>query len=131
MAAEKEAVNWTPEAAFTLKTVDQVRVSLDGKRVVYCMTEPVMTDEKSEYLTQIHMAQADGSGGFPLTFGEKSSSNPQWSPDGKYIAFTSRRTEKSKLFVLRTDGGEAEQLTDAKADVGAFLWSPTAGASAF
>lgn len=124
MAAEKDAVTWALEAAFMWKTVDQVRVSPDGNRVVYCVTEPVMTDEKSEYLTQIHVAQADGGGGFQLTFGEKSSSNPQWSPDGKFIAFTSRRTEKSNLFVLRADGGEAEQLTDAKADIGAFLWSP-------
>jgi dipeptidyl aminopeptidase/acylaminoacyl peptidase len=124
MEAEKEAAVWTPEFTFKLKTVDQVRVSPDGKRVVYCVTEPVMTEEKSEYLTQIHLAQADGSGGFQLTFGEKSSGNPQWSPDGRYIAFTSRRTEKSNLFVLRAEGGEAEPLTDLKADVGGFVWSP-------
>jgi dipeptidyl aminopeptidase/acylaminoacyl peptidase len=49
-----------------------------------------MTADKSEYLTHVWMAKADGSDAHQFTFGEKSCSNAQWSPDGKWIAFTSR-----------------------------------------
>lgn len=46
-----------------------------------------------------------------MTFAEKSSENPQWSPDGRSIAFTSSRGGKANLYVMRLIGGEAEKLT--------------------
>src|SRR5262249_10431836 len=64
---------WTPELAMKVKAVGGVRVSPDGKKVVYTVNEPVMTAEKSEYLTQIWMANSDGSDANQMTFGEKSS----------------------------------------------------------
>jgi dipeptidyl aminopeptidase/acylaminoacyl peptidase len=118
---------WTPELLFKVRDVSQVRVSPDGKRVLFCVTDPVMTDEKSENVTQIYRANCDGSGRIQLTYAEHSSGNPQWSPDGTWIAFTSNRVGKegkSNLFRMHADGGEAEQITDAKADIGSFAWSP-------
>lgn len=115
---------WTPKLSLDVKGINQARPSPDGKRVVYTVTSAVMTDEKSEYVTQIHLADADGNNSFQATFGEKSSRDPQWSPDGRWIAFTSNRAEKASLYRMRSDGGEAEKLTDTKADVGGFAWSP-------
>jgi dipeptidyl aminopeptidase/acylaminoacyl peptidase len=115
---------WTPEEIMKLKTVGGVQVSPDGKRVAYTVNEPVMAADKSEYLTHIWMAAADGSDTFQFTFGEKSCTNPRWSPDGKWIAFTSSRSGKNNVWVIRADGGEAEQLTDVKSGVGGFQWSP-------
>jgi dipeptidyl aminopeptidase/acylaminoacyl peptidase len=59
-----------------------------------------------------------------MTFGEKPSANPDWSPDGKWIAFTSSRSGKNNLYLLRVGGGEAEMITDVKSGVGGFAWSP-------
>src|SRR5579884_136309 len=87
-------------------------------------TVSLLTDEESEYVTQIHLANADGGASFRATFDDKSSRDPQWSPDGRWIAFTSNRAEKFNLYRMRADGGEAEKLTDAKADIGGFAWSP-------
>src|SRR5262245_45997354 len=67
---------WTPELSIKVKGVGGVRVSPDGKRVVYTVNEAVMAAEKSEYLTQIWMANADGSERYQMTFGEKSSGSP-------------------------------------------------------
>lgn len=125
------ATAWTPELAMKVKGVGAVRVSPDGKRVVYTVNEAVMTADKSEYLTNIWAANADGSDAYPMTFGEKSSSNPDWSPDGKWIAFISLRSGKNNLYLLRATGGEAEMLTDVKSGVGGFAWSPDGNAIAF
>jgi dipeptidyl aminopeptidase/acylaminoacyl peptidase len=114
---------WTPEEMMKVKSVGGVQVSPDGKRVVFTVTDPVMTEEKSEYLTQIWMAGADGSGAFQFTFGDKSSTDPQWSPDGRWIAFASGRPDKNNIWLIRADGGEAQQLTDVKTGVDSFAWS--------
>src|SRR5918998_117201 len=70
-------------------------------------------------VAQIHVANTDGTDNFQLTFAEKTSNNPQWSPDSKRLAFTSTRNGKNNLYLLRMAGGEAEQLTDTKSAGGA------------
>jgi dipeptidyl aminopeptidase/acylaminoacyl peptidase len=116
---------WTPELMMKVRPVGPVRPSPDGKRVAYAVTDSVMSADKSEYVTQIYVANADGSNPAQLTFAEKSSTNPQWSPDGSMLAFTSTRKEnKSNLYLLRLSGGEAEALTDVKTGVANFDWSP-------
>lgn len=50
------ATEWTPELQIKLKAAGAPRVSPDGKRVVYTVSEAVMTADKSEFVTQIWMA---------------------------------------------------------------------------
>jgi dipeptidyl aminopeptidase/acylaminoacyl peptidase len=108
-----------------LKAVGSPRVSPDGKRVVYTVNEPVMTVDKSEFVTQIWMAATDATSNRQITFGDKSSTNPKWSGDGSMIAFTSNRKDnRNQIYVLRISGGEAEQITDGKSAVSNFEWSP-------
>jgi Tol biopolymer transport system component len=116
---------WGPEAQVRTKAVGAVQVSPDGKRVVYTVNEAVMTADKSEFVTQIWLAGTDGKNGLQLTFGDKSSTNPKWSPDGTALAFTSNRKDnRNNLYLLRLAGGEAEPLTDLKGSVADFNWSP-------
>src|SRR5262249_3438044 len=95
------------------------------------VTEAVMTPDRSEYVTQIHLANGDGSGQRQLTFGDKSCTNPDWSPDGRTIAFTTARSGKSNLYLLPVAGGEAEQRTDVRTGVGALAWSRDGRSRAF
>ena len=124
-AGAQTSTVWTPEAQVRTKALGSVQVSPDGKRVVYTINEAVMTADKSEFVTQIWMADTDGKNAFQITFGDKSSTNPKWSPDGNWLAFTSNRKEnRNNLYLLRVSGGEAEPLTDLKGSVSDFNWSP-------
>lgn len=119
------AQTWTPEMQVKTKVVGSPQISPDGKRIVYTVNEAVMTADKSEFVTQIWLADTDGKNAFQITFGDKSSTNPKFSPDGSWLAFTSNRKDnRNNLYVLRVAGGEAEALTDLKGSVSNFEWSP-------
>src|SRR5690606_9529359 len=119
------AQTWTPEMQVRLRAVGSPDVSPDGRYVVYTVNDPVMTADKSEFVTQIWLATTDGRENRQITFGEKSSTNPKFSPDGSMIAFSSnRRDNRNQIYVLRLAGGEAEQITEGKTPAGNFKWSP-------
>ena len=129
--AQTTPAGWTPELMMTVRRVAHVRPSPDAKRVAYSVAEAVMTDDRSEYVSQIWIANVDGNDTKQMTFATKSSANPMWSSDGKWIAFTSDRAGKSNLYRQRVSGGDAEQLTDVKSGVGLFEWSPNSQHIAF
>ena len=115
------AQTWSPEAQVKLRQVGSPQVSPDGKRVVYTVNDAVMTADRSEFITQIWLATTDGKDNYQVTFGDKSSANPRWSPDGSMIAFTSNRKDnRNQIYVMRTTGGEAEAITDVKGGIGDF-----------
>jgi dipeptidyl aminopeptidase/acylaminoacyl peptidase len=130
--ASAEVVKRVPgvEDLMALKSAGSARISPDGTRVAYTVTE---TDfEQDAYVTQIWLAGTASGESIQLTRGKKSSSDPTWSPDGRWIAFTSSRADdKSQIFVIRPDGGEAIQLTNAETGVGGFDWSPDGTTMAF
>ena len=71
----------------------------------------------------------------PLTQSGHGNSDPMWSPDGKWIAFLSDRSEESDdsdsddkgvthLYLIPVGGGEAFGVTIGSDDVHSFAWSP-------
>src|SRR5215213_9410592 len=109
---------WSPEQCLQMKNVTAVRVSPDGRKVLYTVREAVMTDDRSEYVNQVFISNTDGSNVIQLTRGDKNNANPKWSPDGNWIAYTSNRDSKNNLYILPVSGGEAERITDVKSGVG-------------
>jgi len=118
------AAGWTPDLSMEFRSVRQSATSQDGRRIAYVVRTPVMDGEKSEYVSHIWLVSADGSGNHQFTRGAKSESNPAFSPDGAWLAFTSTRGGKNQVWVISVAGGEAFPVTAAEAGVGRFRWSP-------
>src|SRR6266545_2271847 len=126
-----ETNHWGVERQIGYPLLTELALSPDGRQVVYAAREPLMTAEKSEFITHLYLASTDGDP-IQLTFGEHSNSGPRWSPDGQYIAFLSKRSGKGNLYVMRAAGGEAWALTHyEKTDVTALKWAPDGKQIAF
>ncbi len=90
-------------------------VDIFRRKTVFQVTE--ISVEKDDYPSKLYLY--DGRRLKPFTSGEKDS-NPRFSPDGKLVAFTSKRDREGKeaeLYVIPTDGGEARLLTKFKYEI--------------
>ena len=108
-----------------LVRVGAPELSPDGQWVAYTLSHTDIAEDKN--VSDLWMVSWDGKQDIQLTFGPESASGPRWSPDGKFLAFTSSRPGKAKgsqVWLLDRRGGEAQQLTDIKEDLGGFRWSP-------
>ena len=108
---------------FQIRDVGQPELSPDGQWVAYTVRTKMLKEDKNE--TRIWMVSTHGGDPLPMTAEGVSSGHPRWSPDGKYLAFTSARDGgKSQVWLLNKLGGEAVRLTDILQGVGDFEWSP-------
>ncbi|HXA51752.1 MAG TPA: hypothetical protein VNV86_15655, partial [Candidatus Acidoferrum sp.] len=106
-------------------TVADPQISPDGKWVAYTVGTVDVTGDKSD--TDIWMTSWDGTQHLRLTSSPDAETAPRWSPDGRYLAFTSSRPGKAKgnqIWLLDRNGGEAQQFTDFKGRLSGYDWSP-------
>ncbi len=122
-----------PEDIYELTNVGDPRIAPDGSRVAYVVTS--IDRESNEYRGRVWVAALDGSEEpRPFTSGERRDGLPRWSPDGRWLAFTSNRGEKEQkpqLYVIPAEGGEARRLTDLKEAVEDAVWSADSSRIAF
>ena len=107
------------------------QMSADGSAVVYELAE---ADWKlNKRIT--HIWRQDVAGGEPtqLTNSVDGESDPRWSPDGRFIAFLSKRgdDEEKQIYLLPTSGGEAQRLTVHDSEVSDIDWTTDAGSIYF
>ena len=121
-----------PKDLHGLTGVADPRVSPDGERVAYVVWE--IDREANTYRSTVWLASVDGAAPpRAITSGTKRDGTPRWSPDGRWLAFTSdREGDHAQLYVMPVDGpGEASKLTDLKESVGQLSWAPDGSAIAF
>ena len=125
---------FAPRDWFRLTTVTNPAMSPDGRQVAFTVT--TVRDSANRRHSEIWVAPV--SGGAPARFTSPSleSSNPRWSPDGRYLMFTSKREgAKGTTWALRMDrpGGEAFELDSFPAgsvtrDRRTIIWTDTTAA---
>ncbi|HSE36995.1 MAG TPA: S9 family peptidase [Blastocatellia bacterium] len=119
----------TIEQSLNLKSAGGPRISPDGRFVAYQVQETRW--EENAFETEIWMAVTATGDSYRLTSSKKSSSNPQWSPDSKRLAFISDRDGKRQIYLIAPNGGEAVQLTSVETGVSNLRWSPDGRRIAF
>ncbi|MGA8109122.1 MAG: S9 family peptidase [Acidobacteriaceae bacterium] len=126
----------TLDDLFRFHDVSGPQVSPDGQWIAYSVSTIEPTADKR--VSDLWMVSGDGKQDIRLTwagvvdqaapsddFG--SAGSPRWSPDGRYLSFTSGRpgpAKGSQVWVLDRRGGEAHQLTDVKGHLSGYAWSP-------
>ena len=102
-----------------VRRVADPRVSPDGKRVAFTIGD--VNFDGNRVVNQIYVTSIVGGSEIKrLTSGDKSSSSPRWSPDGKKIAFVTG----SQIWVMDSDGDDKQQVTKISTGAGGPVWSP-------
>jgi len=108
-----------------MKEVRDPQCSPDGRAVAFVVSTTDVKEDKTH--AHIWMVGADGTSERQVTSSQDSESAPKFSPDGKYLSFTSSRPGKAKgnqVWLLDRSGGEAFQLTEVKGRLQGYEWSP-------
>jgi dipeptidyl aminopeptidase/acylaminoacyl peptidase len=109
------------------RNVSDPQCAPNGQLVAYVVATIDAKEDKGS--SHIWMTGFDGKNDRQITFSQDSESGPRWSPDGKYLSFTSSRPGKAKgsqVWLLDRSGGEAYQLTELKGRLQGYEWSPDA-----
>src|SRR5712691_8038783 len=107
------------------RNVNDPQCAPDGKAVAYTVSTIDAKEDKGS--SHIWMIGFDGTNVRQITFSNDSEGSPRWSPDGKYLSFTSSRPGKAKgnqVWLMDRSGGEAYQLTETKGRLQSYEWSP-------
>lgn len=122
-AQEKRAM--TTDDALEMVQVGGALMSPDGSWVLFSKSE--LDWDENERKTTWWRVPAEGSDEPYRFIGEEGGSSFQFSPDGRWLSFTRSVDEKNQLFLMRTDGGEAVQLSEHDTAVGSYSWSEDGG----
>ena len=125
-AVELSRLVWFDRGGKEVRTVGNpeefanVAISPDGKSVAVDKTDQVNQN------TDIWIYDLQGTHARRLTFDPAIDAMPMWSPDGKWLAFSSSRQQLFDLYIKPSDGSQDEKLVDATPDVDKYphAWSP-------
>src|SRR5215203_2325712 len=128
-AAAQKGASVSFEKWISLKQAGSPVISPNGRYVLYSVTS---TDwANNSYDTELWFSR-DGEEPFQLTrTGKGSSTAARFSPDNKFVSFLADRGDKTQLYLISVNGGEALPLTKEEEGISAYEWSPGGNTIAF
>jgi dipeptidyl aminopeptidase/acylaminoacyl peptidase len=128
-------VKVTIDDLIRIRSVSDVRISPDGKRVAYVVSTPSLDTASHEPVLYV----ASTSGGPPLrfTYSTRIFNQPmpapvlRWSPDGSLISFLGFVNDNPQVMAMSESGGEAYAITSMKDGIATYEWSPDGKKIAF
>jgi acylaminoacyl-peptidase len=114
---------FTASDAAAWRTVEDPRISADGRVVVYV--------ERGDGRANLRLVATDGTAPRALTDGPWHDRSPRWSPDGARIAFLSDRDEGRSIRVAAMTGGAQTAISTGDYSPLALAWSPDGRSIAF
>lgn len=119
------------EKMWSLARLGDTALSPDGKLAVITVTRYDIKENKGQ--TDLWLVPASGGESRQLTSDKAADTSPVFSPDGKSIAFLSKRGDdkESQIYLIAVDGGEARRLTQVPTGASAIKWFPDSQRIAF
>ena len=115
----------TAQDLWAVKRLSAPMLSPDGQRAVYSVQE--WSIEKNKASASLWLTEVTSGATRRLTSTAGASDTaPSFSPDGKKVAFVSKRgeDEAAALYVIAIDGGEAEEIVELPYGVASPRWLP-------
>lgn len=119
--AAQERRPMTTDDVLDMVRVGDALMSPDGSWVLFSKSE--LDWDENERKTTWWRVPSDGSEEPYRYIGEDGGSNFEFSPDGDWLSFTRSVDDESQLFIMRTDGGEAIQLSEHATSIGSYEWT--------
>jgi dipeptidyl aminopeptidase/acylaminoacyl peptidase len=121
----------TASKMWTLARLGETAISPDGTLAAVTVTR--FDIEENRGATDIWLVPTKGGKARPLTSDKAADNSPAFSPDGRSIAFLSKRGDdkEAQIYLIAVDGGEARRLTQVPTGANAIKWFPNGQRIAF
>jgi dipeptidyl aminopeptidase/acylaminoacyl peptidase len=111
-----------------MRSVGSVAISPDGSMVAYTVSVPRLPfeDENGRAWAELHVFDRETGESRPFVTGSVNVSSIQWTRDGRYIGYRSKRGDdkKTALYVIPVAGGESRRLLSWPTGIQEFAFGP-------
>ena len=124
--AKKNLKNFSPKDVKKIIHVSNPVINPNKETVCYVLKKANKKTKKNSWDSEIKITDLSTFKNKTVSSKDFDAFSPKWSPDGKTLAFLSKRTKDKKyqIYFLDMGGGEAQRFTKEKNGVNSFDFSP-------